>query len=276
MNRDFLGLLRTRWDEGVFLCVGLDPQAEKIPRHLAGDTLTRMAAFNRAAIEATKEYACAFKPNSAFYEAYGADGVSLLKETILYAREVAPEVPVILDAKRGDIGNTNNGYAAMAFDVLRSDAITVHGYMGEEALAPFLERKEKGVFVLCKTSNAGASEFQDALIDGKPLFVRVAEAVSKRWNKQGNCALVVGATYPEEIRAVRTAAPLLPLLIPGIGAQGGDLERSVSFGKDGDNKGIIIAASRSVLYASSDKDFAERMHSEARSLHSAIAAALVQ
>lgn len=272
--RNFNTLLRAQWDEGKFLCVGLDPDVAKIPAHITGTPQERIVAFNRAIIDATKDIVCAFKPNSAFYEAYGQDGWLALQETCDYIHAAAPEVPIILDAKRGDIGNTNEGYAAMAFDILRVDAITVQPYMGGESLAPFFARKDKGVIVLCKTSNAG-NEFQDIDVGGEPLYVRVARAVVGSWNVNGNCAMVVGATHPEELRAIRAIAPEVPLLMPGIGAQGGDLEASVVAGKDARGQGMIINASRAVLYASSGTDFAEAACAKAQEYDSAIRTALV-
>jgi orotidine-5'-phosphate decarboxylase len=277
MNRDFNQLLRAKWDEEKFLCVGLDPDIAKMPGGVRGKSAEeRIVAFNRAIIDATKDLVCAFKPNNAFFEAHGEEGWRALKATTGYIREQAPEVPVILDAKRADIGNTNNGYARMAFDILEADAITVHPYLGAEAIRPFLERAEKGIIVLCRTSNPGAHEFQDIEVGGEPLYKKVAEHVASDWNTNGNCGLVVGATYPAELSEVRAVAPELPFLIPGIGAQGGDLEASVKAGKDADGKGIIVNASRAVLYASNGEDFAEAARKKVEEYNGAIRAALVK
>lgn len=276
-ERNFRELLEVQWGQGKFLCVGLDSDFEKIPEaaHIDG-TRETMVNFNRAIVDATKDVVCAFKLNSAFYEAHGDEGWQALRATIQHINEVAPEVPVILDAKRADIGNTNNGYAASAFDHLHADAITVNPYPGREALLPFLEHKEKGVIVWCRTSNGGAGEFQDLQIDGEPLYKIVARHVAEKWNENGNCALVVGATYPEELRAVRAIAGDMPILIPAIGAQGGEVEKTVAAGKDSRGKGMIISASRAVIFASSGADFAEQAREKATALHGAIKAALVQ
>jgi orotidine-5'-phosphate decarboxylase len=250
--RNFNVLLATQWKQSRFLCVGLDTGITKIPAHIVGTTEERIFTFNRDLIDATHDQVCAFKINAAFYEAYGDAGWRALKNTCDYIRSVAPDVAVILDAKRGDIGNTNDGYATMAFDWLGADALTVQPYMGGEALRPIFERKDKGIFVLCRTSNEGAGEFQDLIVDDEPLYLHVARNVTNTWNAQGNCGLVVGATVPEELRKVRELAPDMPFLIPGIGAQGGDLEEVVKAGKHA----MIIAVSRAVQYASGSTDFA--------------------
>lgn len=274
-DRNFWELVRARWGQGKFLCVGLDSEYEKLPRSAKrGSVRESIVSFNRALIDATKDIVCAFKPNPAFYEAHGDEGVAALRETIAHIRNCAPEVPVVLDAKRADIGNTNEGYAAAAFDHLRADAITVHPYLGAEALEPFLVRGEKGIFVLCRTSNNGASEFQDLDVRGRPLYQAVASAVAEKWNKSGNCGVVVGATYPEELYEVRSMVGDLPILIPGIGAQGGDLEKTVHAGKDSRDGGMLICASRAVIFASDGEDFAEAARAKAQDLHAAIRHAL--
>ncbi len=271
MSRDFRKLLEAKWDEGKFLCVGLDPDFEKIPESARKEgTRETIVNFNRAIIDATKDIVCAYKPNSAFYEAHGDEGWSALRETIQYIRDQAPDVAVILDGKRGDIGNTNNGYVESAFNHLHADAVTIQPYLGREAVRPFLDHKDKGVIVLCKTSNDGASEFQDLLVQGAPLYQVVARQVAQKWNSNGNCALVVGATYPAELAEVRAIAPDMPILIPGIGTQNGDLQKTVAAGKTADGKGMIISASRAVIFASSGKDFAEAARAKAQELHDAI------
>lgn len=270
-TRDFRQLLEAQWSQKKFLCIGLDSDFEKIPASLRErGAYEGILAFNRAIIDTTKGVACAYKPNSAFYEAHGDVGLAALRATILYINEQAPSVPVILDAKRADIGNTNEGYAASAFDHLHADAITVHPYLGAEALAPFLERKEKGVIVLCRTSNEGAGEFQDLPVDGEPLYMRVAQQVKDTWNTLGNCSLVVGATYPEELAKVRALVADMPILIPGIGAQGGDIEKTVAAGKDARGAGMIIAASRAIIFASQGEDFAQAAGTKAQELHDTI------
>ena len=249
-NRDFKTLLQDKWTAGKFLCVGLDPDIEKIPGSLKkGNVGETLLAFNRSIIDATQDIVCAFKPNSAFYEAHGAEGFQILQQTISYIRGIAPGVPVILDAKRADIGNTNAGYVASAFDYLGADAITVHPYLGREAVEPFLDRKDKGVFVLCRTSNPGAGELQDLSINGVPLYRHVAQKVASEWNNNGNCGLVVGATYPTEMREIREGARELPFLIPGVGSQNGDLQKSIECGKDSEGKGFVLSVSRAIIYA---------------------------
>lgn len=263
--------MERKWDEKKFLCVGLDSDFEKIPESVRKESVQKtIAEFNRAIVDATKNIVCAFKPNSAFYEAHGDEGWSALRETTEYIHEVAPEVPVILDAKRADIGNTNEGYAHSIFDHLGMDAVTVHPYFGAEALAPFLARKEKGIIVLVRSFNEGSGEFQDLSVDGEPLYKVIARHVVEKWNTNGNCAVVVGATFPEELAEVRKIVGAMPILIPGIGAQNGDLAKTVAAGKDSRGKGMIISASRSVIFASSGEDFAQAARAEAERLHSEI------
>lgn len=277
MKRDFLEFTKRQWGQGAFLCVGLDPSLETIPPSVQGHTpAERILSFSKAIVDATKAVAGFYKPNSAFYEAYGDEGMRALREVISYIHTVAPETVVILDAKRADIGNTNNGYVRAAFEDMGADAITVHPYLGSEALEPFLSRADKGVIVLARTSNTGAGEFQDIDTGGEPLYIKVARTVAEKWNTRGNCGLVVGATYPEELKRVRAAAPTLPILIPGVGAQGGDLEASVKNGKDANNQGIILAISRGIIFASQGSDFAEAAGAKAKEYDSAIRAALLQ
>lgn len=257
------------------MCVGLDSEPEKIPESARGATVREtIVNFNRAIVDATKDLVCAFKPNPAFYEAHGEEGWSALRETIAYIQEVAPEVPVILDAKRGDIGNTNIAYAQSAFDHLRADAITVQPYLGSEPLAPFFERKDKGIIVLCHTSNPGASEIQSLFVDGEPLYKVVARLATEKWNAHGNCCVMVGATYPEELSEIREIVGDMPILTAGIGAQNGDLTKTMCAGLDKNKKGIIVNASRSVIFASSGADFAQAARSKAEELHSEMRKAL--
>ena len=273
-TRHFNDLLKTNWEEGKFLCVGLDSDYEKIPEAARTQGVREsIVSFNRAIIDSTKDIVCAYKPNSAFYEAYGEDGIAALEETCLYILERAPEAAIILDAKRADIGTTNLGYVRFAFDRLRVDAITLHPYLGAEALQPFLERKEKGLFVLCRTSNPGAKEFQDLNVGDEPLYMRIARSVANEWNTNGNCGLVVGATYPEEVANVRRAAPGVPFLIPGVGSQGGDLEASVAAAKE-KGGGFLLAISRAIQQASSGDDFAQAAGAKAREFDDAIRKAL--
>lgn len=232
------------------LCVGLDPQTKPL------------FSFCKKIIDQTHDLVCAFKPNSAFYEAYGASGITELKKLCTYIQNKYPQIPIILDAKRADIGNTNNGYVTYAFDYLKVDAITVHPYLGREALKPFLDRKDKGIIVLCRTSNEGAGEYQDLTIRGKRLYMHVAKEVSKSWNKNKNCLLVIGATYPKEMQQIREVVGDLTFLVPGIGAQGGDVEKSVKAGKNSKGRGMIISASRSVLYAKNPREEAMKLRDE--------------
>ena len=290
----FTERLRRRW-EGVqsLICVGLDTEYDRLPPSVRGgntgllskreghvSTLVEGAllAFNQAIIDATADLVCAFKPNSAFYEQYGHAGIRALTRTIAYIHARYPDVLVILDAKRGDIGSTNAAYARAAFDACGADAITLHPYLGREALAPFLERADRGQFILCRTSNPGSDEFQGLVARPavepdrpgetapggreEPLYLRVARTVATQWNTLGNCGLVVGATYPEELRQVRRVVGDLPILVPGIGAQGGDLAATVRAGLDSQRQGLIISLSRSVIYASSDLDFAHASRKE--------------
>lgn len=231
------------------LCIGLDPDPQRIPPGMS------VITFNRAIIDATSDLVCAYKPNFAFYEAMGSEGMEALKKTVAY---IPPDIPVIGDAKRGDIGNTAKAYARAIFDLLGFDAATVNPYLGFDALEPFIAYRERGIFVLCRTSNAGASDFQSLICqaDGTdlPLYEIVARRVSG-WNTAGNLGLVVGATYPEELKRIRREYPGMPLLIPGIGAQGGDLAATVACGVDARGQKAIINSSRQIIYASAGQDF---------------------
>lgn len=231
----FTRLLQKKWQEKKFVCIGLDqPQF----------------SLNKKIIDLTFDLVLAYKPNSAFYEAGGVQGIKSLEKTISYIQKKCPDVAIILDAKRGDIGNTNLGYVKEAFDNLEVDAITVNPYLGKEALEPFLDRKDKGIIILVKTSNPGAGEFQDLKISGKPLYLVVAKQIAEKWNKNNNCCVVVGATYPKELKKVRQIIGDMPILIPGIGTQGGDLQATVKMGQDSNGEGIIISSSRGIIFAS--------------------------
>ncbi|MEK7070897.1 MAG: orotidine-5'-phosphate decarboxylase, partial [Patescibacteria group bacterium] len=219
------------------LCVGLDPKT--------ADSFS----FNRTIIDQTHDLVCAYKPNSAFYEAYGAQGIEELKKTCEYIQKNYPEIPIILDAKRGDIGNTNEGYAKFTFEYLKVDAITLHPYLGSEAIRPFLEYKDKGLIILCRTSNQGAGELQDLKVDGVTLYRYIATRVKDSWNKNNNCLLVVGATYPKELKELRDLMGEMTFLVPGIGAQGGNVEETVKAGLNSDKKGMIINSSRGIIFA---------------------------
>jgi len=230
------------------LCVGLDPEVERIPKCFQAEEWP-LFAFNRWIIEQTHTYTAAYKPNMAFYEARGVKGLRELEMTMEYLLASHPDVVTICDAKRADIGNTNRGYVRSIFDTMGFDAVTLHPYLGKEALAPFLEREDKACIILCRTSNPGAGEFQDLVVDGRPLWEAVAAQVSEEWNSRGNCMLVVGATYPEEMRRIRAVAPDMPFLVPGVGAQGGDVAAVVAAGLDARGKGLLISSSRAILFS---------------------------
>jgi len=247
------------------LCVGLDPDPARLPRAFQGRPDGQLL-FNRALIEATQDLVCAYKLNFAFYEATGWNGLTALSETL---RAISPEIPVIADAKRNDIDSTAEQYARAVFQWLGFDAVTVNPYLGGDSLAPFLAYGHKGVYVLCMTSNPGAADFQ--VPNG--LYLRVAEK-ARQWNACGNCGLVVGATRPEQMAAVRRAAPDLPFLVPGVGAQGGSAADAAAAARMEDRPGFIINASRSILYASPGGDFAEAARREAVRLRDEIRSAL--
>ena len=244
------------------LCVGLDPDPGLMPNNIG------IFEFNQAIIDATSDLVCAYKLNFAFYEAL--DDIDALKRTVKY---IPDEIPVIGDAKRGDIGNTAKAYAKAIFDNLSFDAATVNPYLGFDSVEPFIQHRDKGVFILCRTSNAGAVDFQALRCEAeggyRPLFELVARKASQ-WNIHGNIGLVVGATYPEELRLIRQSYPDMPLLIPGIGAQGGDLASAVRYGVDSQGEKAIISSSRQIIYASRRKDFAQAAWRVASSLRDQI------
>lgn len=252
--QNFLDKLTAKWQEDKFICVGLDN----------GDF-----EFDKNIIDQTFDLVCAYKPNSAFYEANGTTGLESLKKTIDYIRQKDPNILVILDAKRGDIGNTNEEYAKAIFDELGADAVTVHPYLGKESLEPFLKRSDKGIFVLVRTSNPGAGEFQDLQVDGKPLYQVVAEHV-KDWNTNGNLAVVVGATYPEELKKVREIIGDMPILVPGIGAQGGDLEATIKNDLNSQKHGLIISSSRGIIFAPDPREATLKLTNQIQSLISGL------
>jgi orotidine-5'-phosphate decarboxylase len=235
------------------ICVGLDPEIEKFPTRLR-ERPQAILEFNRAIIDATADLACAYKPQIAHYAAVGAE--DQLLETIRYIRQRAPGIQVILDSKRGDIGSTAEKYAREAFERYGADAVTINPYLGRDSAEPFLQYADKGVVVLCRTSNAGARELQDLDVGGRKLYQLVAEKVAKEWNSRGNCLLVVGATYPDELADIRRITGDMTFLVPGIGAQGGDIEKAVRNGRRADGRGLVINSSRGILYASQGEDFA--------------------
>ncbi|MCJ7669655.1 MAG: orotidine-5'-phosphate decarboxylase [Dehalococcoidia bacterium] len=242
-----------------WLCIGLDPDPELMP---GVDVLQ----FNKAIIEATCDLVCAYKPNLAFYEALGTEGLAILEKTVKY---IPGDIPVIGDAKRGDIGNTARAYARALFSVLGFDATTVNPYLGYDSIEPFIDYRDKGVFILCRTSNKGAADFQNLCTNGLPLYEVVAQK-AKEWNIYGNIGLVVGATYPEELKKVRSICPEMPLLIPGVGAQEGDLASAVGYGVDARGEKAIINVSRQILYSSKEKDFAHAARNVAEKIRKQI------
>jgi orotidine-5'-phosphate decarboxylase len=267
-------LLKLQKKNNSLVCVGLDPVLEKLPQHLLKDA-DPVFSFNRAIIDSTADLVCSYKPNIAFYEAGGVKGLKSLKKIIDYLKKNYNNIPVILDAKRADIGNTNNGYTKFIFHYLKVDAVTLNPYLGKKALKPFLEYNNKGLVLLCKTSNPGSHEFQNLKIKHKklgevPLYQAVAYNIANYWNKNKNCLLVVGATYPKELKKIREIAGDLNLLIPGIGAQGGEVEKTVKAGKNSKNLGMIINSSRGIIYAGSKKDFASKARQETKKLKNII------
>ncbi len=251
----------------TFLCVGLDSEWDKI-KSLGWNN---QFLFNKFIIKQTFQLVCSYKLNTAFYEAIGYQGIKWLKETGDYLKATYPEIPIIIDAKRGDIGHTNEAYASFIFDHLNADAVTVNPYVGEEGLMPFLKRKEKGIIILCKTSNQGSTEFQDLELSSKykvlriknkrvKLYQYIAYQVAKKWDKNNNCLLVVGATYPRELKEIREiVGDKMWFLVPGVGSQGGDLETVLRYGLNSKKEGLIINVSRSIIFAKEPEKEAKKM-----------------
>ena len=247
------------------ICLGLDLDPKRMPQEYAAGT-KGMFDFACRIIDATHDKVCAYKPNIAFYEALGPEGLSLLR---LVVQRIPNDIPVIIDAKRGDIGNTAAQYAEALYNKLGAHWVTLSPYMGYDSLRPFLEYKDRGVFILCLTSNPGAKDFQMLPVEGKMLYQHVAEKVAY-WNKDSNCGLVVGATQPEPLKEIRKVAGEMPILIPGVGAQGGSLEQAVTFGTDNFRKLALVNVSRSILYASRDADFAQKARQELMKLNDSV------
>jgi orotidine-5'-phosphate decarboxylase len=265
---NFIKAIESAWRENDSLvCVGLDPDISKIPANLRNRE-TPLFEFNKAIVDATADVVCAFKPQIAYYSASQAERD--LELTIDYIHKNHPGIPVILDAKRGDIGSTAEKYAQEVFDRYNADAVTVNPYMGADTLQPFLNRADKGVFILCRTSNPGARDIQDLDSHGKKLYQIVASKAVTEWNYNSNVLLVVGATYPKELHEIRTIAGDMPFLVPGIGAQGGNVERAITNGKTRNGTGMIINSSRTIIYASNRDDFAEAARNAAIALRDEI------
>jgi orotidine-5'-phosphate decarboxylase len=252
MNESFLAKLQeAQTRNNSLVCVGLDPDPALMP-------IRSVAEFNAKIIDATADLVCCYKPNLAFYEALGEEGWDALRQTLA---AIPPDIPVIADAKRGDIGNTAAAYAKAIFDVLGCDAITANPYGGEDAVEPFIEYADRGVLIWCRSSNPSAGDFQDLLVrdesvstEALPLW-QVVALRAKRWNKLGNVGIVIGATYPDQLREARALCPDMIILVPGVGAQDGSLRDSVRAGLTPQGNGIIVSASRSVLYASREGDY---------------------
>ncbi|HWJ95808.1 MAG TPA: orotidine-5'-phosphate decarboxylase, partial [Telluria sp.] len=252
----FIDKLADAWARNnSMLCVGLDPDVARFPAHLR-DQPDGIYQFCKAIIDATADLACAFKPQIAYFAALGAE--DQLEDICRYLRETYPHIPLVLDAKRGDIGATAHQYAREAFDRYGADAVTVNPYMGFDSVEPYMAWEDRGVIVLCRTSNAGGSDLQFLDVGGMPLYQHVAKLVAEKWNRNGQCALVVGATFPEELAQVRKIVGEMPLLVPGIGAQGGDIEATVKAGRTAAGAGMMINSSRAILYAAPQggEDFA--------------------
>jgi orotidine-5'-phosphate decarboxylase len=264
----FMAKLACAWERNdSLLCVGLDPEIERFPRHILAEA-SPIFHFNRSIIDATADLVCAYKPQFAHYAAYEAE--DQLERTIEYIHRAYPHLPVILDAKRGDVGNTAERYAIEAFERYGADAVTVNPYLGGDALEPFLRHADRGVIVLCRTSNPGAGELQDLEVGGRRLYQVVAELAARRWNSRGNCLLVVGATYPRELAEVRALVGDMPLLVPGVGAQGGSVAEVVANGQTRAGTGLLVSSSRGILYAGSDADFAAAARQAAQTLRGQI------
>lgn len=242
-------------ENNSLLCLGLDSELSKLPEQIQTNSNPQFE-FNKAIIDATRDLVCAYKPNPAFYEARGDRGVVELKMTCDYLKKTYPEIPIIIDAKRGDIGNTNNGYAKYVFQYLQADAITVMPYMGIESLEPYFNYTDKGIIVGCHSSNPGAKEFQELIIDNNPLYRIVADQLVKQHGNSPNCMIFMGATYPEQLTGIREIVGDMTMLVPGIGTQGGDLRTFIKSGLNSQKTGLIINASRSIIFSSPFADFA--------------------
>ncbi len=268
----FIEKLSAAWSaNNSLLCVGLDPDITKLPSHLQQQP-DGIFTFCKEIIDATAATACAFKPQIAYFSAIRAE--DQLEAICEYLRKNYPQIPIVMDAKRGDIGATAEQYAREAFERYGADAVTVSPYMGFDSVAPYLEWKDRGAIVLCRTSNAGGSDLQFLNVDGVPLYQHVARLVAEKWNTNGQCGLVVGATFPQELAQVRSIIGDMPLLVPGVGAQGGDIQATVNAGKTANGTGMMINSSRAILYAKPDQangeDFAQAARRVAEETRDAI------
>ncbi len=263
----FIDLLNTAWrEQNSLVCVGLDPDINKLPKQFARENAS-IFKFNQELIDATAEYACCFKPQIAYYAAAGAE--KELEQTISYIKKRYPSIPVILDAKRGDIGATADKYALEAFVRYQVDALTVNPYMGGDTIEPYLAYKDKGVVVLCRTSNTGSGEFQSLEAEGEPIAWHVAKRAAS-WNSNQQVMLVVGATYSDELGHIRDIVGDMPILVPGVGAQGGDVQQVMMNGLNSEGYGLAVNSSRGIIYASDGADFAPAAATEAKCLRDQI------
>lgn len=256
-ERNFMSLLQARFDEGKLICAGIDPDIDRLPPSVVRDRLAdTLIGFCCPIIEAVHPYVCAFKLNAAFFDEHGLEGQYALEQILRFKRACAPDVAEIFDGKRTDIAKTNKKYAKAAFEVSQVDAVTVNPYFGGLSLQPFFEWSRKGVFVLCRTSNEGAGEFQDMVFEGEPQYIHVARHFATTWNGNGNCGLVVGATYLDELRRIReVVGDRIPILAPGVGAQGGKVSPTVLAGVNSKGHGLLVNAGSDMLHASSGADY---------------------
>ncbi len=259
--------LRQVWrSKNSLVCVGIDPEVAKIPAHLHYEE-EPFLAFGIGIVDATAPYVCAFKPQAAHFAAVGAE--DQLAKLIAYIQRHYPEIPVILDAKRGDVGSTAALYTKEVFERFGADAVTVNPYLGYESISPYLDYTDRGVIVLCRTSNPSSDWIQAVPLNDEPLYLSVARKV-REWDKNNQCMLVTGATFPEELGRVRRVIGDLPLLVPGVGAQGGDVESVLKMGLDADGYGLCISSSRSIIYAGNGSDFATQAAHAAKNLRDQI------
>lgn len=240
------------------LCVGLDSRYESLPEKFKQAEHSQFE-FNKDIISKTHPFSAAYKLNIAFYEARGSEGYAELKMTVDFLKREYPDILIICDCKRGDTKNTNEAYAESLFDWFGFDAVTLNPYLGREPLEPFLKRSDKISIILCRTSNPGAPEIQDMIIEGKPLWRHIAEKVTTEWNKNENCMMVIGATYPEELKIIRQIAGDMTFLVPGVGSQGGDIEAMMNAGLDRTGKGLIINSSRKIIFAENPAEEAKKL-----------------
>ena len=264
----FIEKLINCWNQNNSLvCVGIDPDLSRLPSHFEKNTES-IFEFNKEIIDATHDLVCAYKPQIAYFAAVSAE--QQLQKTIDYIKSNYPHIPIILDAKRGDIGSTAEMYAQEAFARYNADGVTINPYMGYDSAEPFLRYQDRGVILLCRTSNRGAGDIQDLIVDGVPIYEHIAKLISEQWNANNNCLLVVGATWPAQMSKIRSIVGDMPFLVPGVGAQGGNVEELVKAGQTTDGTGLVINSSRAILYASNGRDFAAAARAETIALRDTI------